>query len=240
MHEVIGHGSGRMADGLAGTPQQYLKECFSAIEESRADLVALYFLPDPKLVELGLVGAADHQEIVRAEYEYFARNALLQLRRVRHGTQIEEDHMRNRHLIVSWLMAHTSALERRRRDDKTYFVVLDVQAFREGVGRLLADVQRIKAEGDYHAATALIDAYGVHFDPALRDEVVARADALDLPSYSAFVMPRLEPRYGADGRITDVEISYPRDFEAQMLEYSDDVFATHSAARDRQRADASR
>ncbi len=220
MHEVIGHGSGRMADGITGAPQQYLKECFSAMEESRADLVALYFLPDPELVTLGLVAAPDHEEIVRTEYEYFTRNALLQLRRVRHGTQLEEDHMRNRHLIVSWLMAHTPAIERRQRGGKTYFVLADPQAFREGVGRLLADVQRIKGDGDYAAATRLLDTYGVHFDPALRDEIVARADALDLPSYTGFVMPRLEARYGDDGTIVDVEISYPCDLETQMLEYS--------------------
>jgi dipeptidyl-peptidase III len=220
MHEVIGHGSGRMAEGITASPHQLLKEQFSAIEESRADLVALYFLPDPKLVELGLVAEVDHAEVVRSEYEYYARNALVQLRRVREGTQIEEDHMRNRHMIVSWLMAHTSAIEVRRRDGKTYFVTTDVDAFRTGVARLLAEVQRIKAEGDYEAAKALFETYGVHFDPALRDEVVARVDALDLPSYTGFVMPRLEARYGDGRAIVDVEISYPLDLEKQMLEYS--------------------
>ena len=220
MHEVIGHGSGRMAEGVTAAPQQLLKEQFSAVEESRADLVALYFLPDPKLVELGLVRAADHDEIVRTEYEYYARNALVQLRRVREGTTIEEDHMRNRHMIVSWLRAHTDAIEERRRDGKTYFIMTDVRAFRDGVARLLAEVQRIKAEGDYAAAKALFETYGVHFDPVLRDEVVARVDALQLPSYTGFVMPRLEPRRAADGSIVDVEISYPLDLEAQMLEYS--------------------
>jgi dipeptidyl-peptidase-3 len=220
MHEVIGHGSGRMAEGVSASPQQLLKEQFSAIEESRADLVALYFLPDPKLVELGLVSRDDHAEIVRTEYEYYARNALVQLRRVREGTQIEEDHMRNRHMIVSWLMAHTSAVERRTRDGKTYFVTTDVDAFRDGVARLLAEVQRIKAEGDYDAARTLFETYGVHFDPALRDEVVARVDALQLPSYTGFVMPRLEAKYGGNDEIVDVEISYPLDLERQMLEYS--------------------
>jgi dipeptidyl-peptidase III len=220
MHEVIGHGSGRMAEGVAAPPQQLLREQFSAIEESRADLVALYFLPDPKLVELGLVGEADHAEIVQAEYEYYARNALVQLRRVREGTQIEEDHMRNRHMIVSWLMAHTTAIERRTRGGKTYFVMTDVAAFRGGVARLLAEVQRIKAEGDYEAARKLFERYGVHFDPALRDEVVARVDALGLPSYTGFVMPRLEAKRDPSGSIVDVEISYPCDLETQMLEYS--------------------
>jgi dipeptidyl-peptidase-3 len=220
MHEVIGHGSGRMADGITVTPQLLLKEQFSAIEESRADLVALYFMPDPKLVELGLVEADDHEEIVRTEYEYYARNAIVQLRRVRQGTQIEEDHMRNRHMIVNWLIAHTDAIDVRRRDGKTYFVTTDVRAFRDGVARLLSEVQRIKSEGDYAAARELFDTYGVHFDPALRDEVVARVDALNLPSYTGFVMPRLEAKYGDDGSIVDVEISYPCDLAKQMLEYS--------------------
>jgi dipeptidyl-peptidase-3 len=219
MHEVIGHGSGRMAEGIA-SPHLLLKEHYSAIEESRADLVALYFLPDPKLVELGLLAAADHHEIVRAEYEYYTRTALVQLRRVREGTHIEEDHMRNRQLVIHWLMAHTDAVEVRRRDGKTYYVLTDVDAFRDGVGRLLADVQRIKSEGDYAAAQQLIESYGVHFDPTLRDEVVARVDALDLPSYTAFVMPRLQPVHAPDGTIADVEMSYPCDLDAQMLEYS--------------------
>jgi dipeptidyl-peptidase-3 len=220
MHEVIGHGSGRMAEGVTASPHQLLKEQFSAIEESRADLVALYFLPDPKLVELGLVPADDHAEIILTEYEYYARNALVQLRRVREGTQIEEDHMRNRHMIVTWLMEHTNAVQKRQRDGKTYFVMTDVTAFRSGVARLLAEVQRVKAEGDYEAARHLFETYGVHFDPALRDEVVARVDALQLPSYTGFVMPRLEAKYGADGAVLDVDISYPLDLEAQMLEYS--------------------
>lgn len=128
--------------------------------------------------------------------------------------------MRNRQLIVSWLMAHTPAIERRERDGSTYFVMTDVEAFRAGVGRLLAEIQRVKAEGDYQGARALVEAYGVQFDPVLRDEVVRRVDALDLPSYSAFVMPRLEPARDADGVITDVEISYPCDLEAQMLDYA--------------------
>ena len=233
MHEVIGHGSGRMAEGVTAAPHYLLKEQYSAIEESRADLVALYFLPDPKLVELGLVSAEEHDDVVRAEYEHYARNALLQLRRIRHGTHIEEDHMRNRHMIVSWLLAHTSAIDVRTRGGKTYYVMTDPAAFRVGVGRLLAEVQRIKAEGDYAAAKALVEAYGVHFDPALRDEVVARVDALNLPSYTAFVMPRLEARYGDDGEIVDVDISYPCNLEAQMLEYS--AFARQGAPQPRRR-----
>jgi dipeptidyl-peptidase III len=220
MHEVIGHGSGKIGEHLKGNPQGLLKEQYSALEESRADLVALYFVPDRKLVELGLIDEADHADIVRAEYESYARNALVQLRRVREGTQIEEDHMRNRQMIVQWLIANSNAIEVRRRDGKTYYVVVDVQGFQRAVGRLLAEVQRIKSEGDYESAKALFETYGVHFDPALRDEVVSRVDRLQMPSYTGFVQPRLEAIRDAQGTIVDVRISYPLDLAAQMLEYS--------------------
>ena len=220
MHEVIGHGSGKVAERLNGNPQSALREQFSAIEESRADLVALYFLPDPKLVEFGIVPADAHDDIVRTEYESYTRNALVQLRRVREGTDIEEDHMRNRQMIVRWLMANTTAIDVRSRDGKTFYVMTDPDAFREGVGRLLAEVQRIKAEGDYDAALALFTTYGVHFDPALRDEVVARVDRLQLPSYTGFVMPRLSAVTNGSGEIVDVTIAYPLDLSSQMLEYS--------------------
>jgi dipeptidyl-peptidase-3 len=223
MHEVIGHASGKVEERLKGNPQAVLKEQFSALEEARADLVALYFLPDPKLVEIGLLAKADHDDIVRAEYEAYTRNALVQLRRVREGTQIEEDHMRNRQMIVGWLMANTKAIDVRTRDGKTYYVMTDPAAYRDGVGKLLAEVQRIKAEGDYPAAKQLFEKYGVHFDPKLRDEVVGRVDKLHLPSYTGFVMPKLEAipnSAGAPDAIVDVKISYPQDLTAQMLEYA--------------------
>ena len=220
MHEVIGHASGKLADHLDGNPQAVLKEQFSALEEGRADLVALYFLPDPQLVELGLIPAESREDIIVAEYEGYTHSALVQLRRVREGSQLEEDHMRNRQMIVHWLMDNTSAIESRRRDDKTYYVMTDWRAFREGVGRLLAEVQRIKSEGDYDAARQLFETYGIHFDPALRDEVVTRAQALNLPSYSGFVQPKLEAVTDAAGNVTDVTISYPQDLTTQMLEYS--------------------
>jgi dipeptidyl-peptidase-3 len=228
MHEVIGHASGRQAEGKAN-PQALIKEHFSALEEGRADLVGLYFIADPKLVEIGVIPAADHQNIILAEYEAYTRNALVQLRRVREGTQIEEDHMRNRQMIVKWLMANTKAIEERKRDGKTFYVMVDANAFRDGVGKLLAEVQRIKGEGDYPAAKQLFETYGVHFDPALRDEVVARVDRLKLPSYSGFVMPRLEAVTGADGTIQDVKISYPLDLTKQMLEFSTLTRATRQA-----------
>jgi dipeptidyl-peptidase III len=220
MHEVIGHASGRIAERLQGSPQTLLKEQYSALEESRADLVALYFLPNPKLAEVGLVDAKDQAEIVQAEYEGYTRNALVQLRRVREGTQIEEDHMRNRQMIVRWLMSNSKAIDVRDREGKTYYVMVDAKEFQDGVGRLLAEVQRIKAEGDYDAARKLFETYGVHFDARLRDEVVARVDRLNMPSYTGFVQPRLEAVTAPDGTITDVKISYPMDLKAQMLEYS--------------------
>ena len=231
LHEVIGHASGKMHATLGCAPQTVLKEQYSALEESRADLVALYFIPDPKMVEMGLIRADDHADIVRSEYENYARTALVQLRRIREGTTIEEDHMRNRQMIVHWLMANTKAIEKRVRDGKTYHVMLDPKAFREGVATLLAEVQRIKANGDYQAARALFEQYGIHFDPALRDEIVARVDKLKLPSYTGFVQPKLEPLRDADGTIRDVKISYPRDLTTQMLEYSELTRATREAFR---------
>jgi dipeptidyl-peptidase-3 len=220
MHEVIGHGSGKLSDHLNGNPQALLKEQFSALEEARADLVGLYFLPDAKLVELGLVPRESQQEIVQTEYEGYTRNALVQLRRVREGTQIEEDHMRNRQMIVYWLLQNTKAVEVRQRDGRTFYVMVDARAFHEGVGKLLAEVQRIKSEGDYPVAKKLFESYGVTFDPKLRDEVVSRVQELNLPSYTGFVMPKLEPVIGTDGKITDVRISYPLNLTKQMLEYS--------------------
>ena len=220
IHEVLGHGSGRMADHITMTPQDLLKEQYSALEESRADLVALYFVADPYLSKIGLVPPDEQQAIVQAEFEAYARNALVQLRRVRVGAQLEEDHMRNRQAIVHWLLANTRAIDVRRRNDKTYFVVADTDAFHAGVARLLAEVQRINSEGDYAAAKELFETYGVHFHPDLRDEVVARVDHLKLPSYTGFVMPKLEAIIDAKGAITDVKISYPCDLTLQMLEYS--------------------
>ena len=199
-----------------------LKEQFSALEEARADLVALYFLPDPKLVELGLVAQADHQ----------TRSCGPSTRRTRatrscscaasaRARSIEEDHMRNRQMIVRWLMANTKAIETRTRDGKTYYVMTDPRRVprrrrhgcspRCSASRPRATTRRRKP---------LFETYGVHFDPTLRDEVVARVDTLNLPSYTGFVMPKLDAVKGNSGEITDVTISYPQDLTTQMLEYS--------------------
>lgn len=141
--------------------------------------------------------------------------------------------MRNRQMVVHWLMANTKAIERRIRDGKTYYVMLDPKAFCEGAGRLLAEVQRIKANGDYPAAKALFDTYGIHFDPALRDEIVARVDKLKLPSYTGFVQPKLEPVRDSDGTVRDVKITYPLDLAKQMLEYSEATRASREQFRGR-------
>ena len=220
LHEVLGHASGRQAPEFRGSPDEVIKEHYSALEEARADLIALYYIADPKMVELGIVPAADHEGVVRAQYDYYTRNAMVQLRRIREGTEIEEAHLRNRQMIIRWLMANTKAIEQRQRDGKTYLVMVDAKAFRDGVARLLAEVQRIKSEGDAAAAAKLFNTYGIHFDPKLRDEVVRRVDALKLPSYTGFVMPKLTPVTDSSGKITDVKISYPQDLTAQMLEYS--------------------
>jgi dipeptidyl-peptidase-3 len=233
MHEVIGHASGQQAAGFKGTPQEAIKEQFSALEEGRADLIGLYFMGDPKLVELGIIPAADLDAVMRTEYEAYARNAIVQLRRVREGTQIEEDHMRNRQMVVRWLMANTKSIEQRTRDNKTYLVVTDTKAFRDGVGQLLTEVQRIKSEGNYAAARMLFETYGIHFDAALRDEIVKRVDGLNLPSYQGFVMPRLTAVRGPDGAITDVQISYPMDLTKQMLEFAESAAPNAAASGSR-------
>ncbi len=220
MHEVIGHASGRLSPSLkTANPVEVLGDLYGPLEEARAELVGLYFLADPKLAALGAFAAADQPAIVQAEYESLTRNALAQLRRVGSGAVIADDHMRSRQLIVAWMMANTRAAEVRQRDGKTYYVMADAKAFRDGVGRLLAEIQRIKAEGDAVAGRKIMTTYGTNVDAALRDQVVARAKALNPPTYTGFVQPKLAAVTGPDGAIVDVRISYPRDFMQQMLEY---------------------
>lgn len=229
LHEVVGHGSGRMAKGVTDPPHLLLREHHSTLEESRADLVALYFIADPVLVTLGLVGEADHADLARAAYESFARNAIVQLRRIGDADVLEEDHFRNRQLIAHWLLANTTAIERRERDGATYFVVTDVAAFREGCGRLLAEVQRIKSTGDYAAGAALVDTYGTRVDTTLRDQVRARLADVRIPVYTGFVMPTLEPVRDDTGTVVDATVRYPLDFAGQMLAWSEATAATRAA-----------
>jgi len=220
MHEVIGHGSGRVSESLKVDPEEAIGKYYSALEEARADLVALWFIGDPKLVDLGLVDGKDHKEVERATYESYTRGVLAQLRRVRIGDKLEEDHMRNRQMIVRWLMDNTNSIEVKHQDGKTYYLVVDVSEWKKGVGKLLREVQRIKSEGDRKAAEPLFEKYGIRFDPKLRNEVVARYEKLDRPSYTGFVMPKLTPGLDENGNIKDVRVSYPMDLETQMLEWS--------------------
>jgi dipeptidyl-peptidase-3 len=217
MHEVIGHGSGKLSERLVGGAGAYLKEYSSTLEEARADLMGLWNVWDPKLKELGLV--ADQEALARTMYDSAARVALTQLRRIPKGDIIEEDHQRNRQLIVNYIIDKTGAIERLDRNGKSYIRVRDYQKMREGVGLLLKELMRIKAEGDYAAIKALVDQYGVHFDPALRDQIVARYKKLDLPTYWAGVNPRFEADLDATGNVTAVRMTYPRDAVRQYLDY---------------------
>jgi dipeptidyl-peptidase-3 len=221
LHEVIGHGSGKLSPKLTHEPQFYLKEYYSTLEEARADLMALWNVSDPKLRELGLVSNPD---VAKAMYYNAARVMLTQLRSTTKGDTIEEDHQRDRQLIANYIMDKTGAIQIVERGGKHYVVVTDFDKMRQGVGMLLAELMRIKAEGDYDAVKALIDKYGVHFDPRLRDEVVARYKKLDLPTYWTGINPDLIPQRtqftNRASRITDVRISYPRDFMLQRLSYA--------------------
>lgn len=221
MHEVIGHASGQLEPGV-GTPKETLKSYASALEEGRADLVGLYYIMDPKLVELGLMPSL---EVGKAAYDSYIRNGLMvQLARLELGEQIEESHMRNRQLVAGWAYEQGKAdkvIEKKVVDGKTYFVVNDYQKLRELFGQLLRELQRIKSQGDYEAGKSLIESYGVKVDRALHEEVLERYTALDIAPYSGFIQPKLVPVMEGE-EIVDVKIEYPEDFTAQMLEYADD------------------
>ena len=216
LHECLGHGSGKM---LPGVGQEALKNYYSTIEEARADLFALYYVMDPKLVELGVIPSLD---VAKSEYCNYIRNGLMvQLTRVKLGNNLEESHMRNRQLIASWVYEkgkETNVIERVNREGKTYFTIRDYEALRMLFGRLLAEVQRVKSEGDFEGARDLIENYWVRVDPVLHQEVLERYQKLNVAPYAGFVNPKYR-LVEKEGSVVDVEIEYPTDFLTQMLEY---------------------
>jgi dipeptidyl-peptidase-3 len=218
LHEIIGHGSGKLNPKFPGGTESILKEYFSALEEARADLMALWNATDPKLRELGLISSP---EVAKAMYYARVRVALTQLQANPKGNTLEEDHQRNRQLIVSYIMDKTGAIQKIERNGKTYLLLKDFDKMRQGVGALLAELMRIKAEGDYPAIKALMDNYAVHFDPALRDQVIARYKKLDIPAYWEGIHSRLTPQLDASGNVKSVAISYPRDYVQQQLAFAD-------------------
>ena len=220
LHECLGHGSGQL---LPGVDPDALKAYGSTIEEARADLFGLYYLPDAKLVELGLTPDAD---AYKAEYYDFMMNGLMtQLVRIEPGNNIEEAHMRNRQLIAKWAFEKGAAdkvVEMVKKDGKTYVKVNDYAKLRELFGQLLGEIQRIKSEGDFEAARQLVEAYAVKVDPELHKEILSRYEKLHLAPYKGFVNPVYTPEFDKEGNIIDVKISYTEGYAEQMLRYSKD------------------
>lgn len=220
LHECVGHGSGRL---LPGVDPDALKAYGSTIEEARADLFGLYYLPDARLVELGLTPDA---EAYKAEYYSYMMNGLLtQMVRVEPGHDLEEAHMRNRQLIARWALVKGSAeqvVELVKKEGKTYVKINDYLQLRRLFAELLCEIQRIKSEGDYEAARALVETYGVKLDKALHEEVRERYRTLHLAPYKGFVNPVYVPEYDAEGKIADVKIDYTEGYTEQMLRYSRD------------------
>ena len=220
LHECLGHGSGQL---LPGVDPDALKAYGSTIEEARADLFGLYYLPDAKMQELGLTPDDD---AYKAEYYSFMMNGLMtQLVRIELGNNVEEAHMRNRQLIAKWAFekgADQKVTEWVKKDGKTYVKVNDYEKLRQLFGQLLGEIQRIKSEGDFEAARQLVENYAVKIDPELHREVLARYEKLKLAPYKGFVNPVYTPETDAEGDIVDVKISYGEGYAEQMLRYSKD------------------
>lgn len=221
LHEVVGHASGQINPGV-GTPKETLKSYASTLEEGRADLVGLYFLYNPKLQELGLVD--DWKKLGMESYDSYIRNGLMtQLIRLELGSDVEEAHMRNRQWVSAWVFEKGKAanvIEKISRDGKTYFNITDYEKLHDLFGQLLREVQRIKSEGDYEAGKALVENYGVKVDQKLHAEVLERNKQFTSAPYSGFVNPVLVPKLDAKGEIISIEITQPKTFAEQMLNYS--------------------
>ncbi|MBL4746771.1 MAG: dihydrofolate reductase [Flavobacteriaceae bacterium] len=221
LHEVIGHASGQINPGV-GQPKQTMKNYASTLEEARADLVGLYYLPNEKLVELGV--SPNAEGIGKAAFDGYIRNGLLtQLIRLKLGDDIEEAHMRNRQLVAAWAFekgAKDTVIEKVTKDEKTYFVIRDYKKLHTLFGELLREIQRIKSEGDFEAGKALVETYGVKVNQTVHKEVLARNSQFKSAPYSGFINPVLVPTVDADGNITDVKVTQHPDFTTQMLYYS--------------------
>ncbi|MBP7408255.1 MAG: dihydrofolate reductase [Flavobacteriales bacterium] len=224
LHEVVGHASGQLEPGV-GETDATLKSYASTLEEGRADLMALYYVMDPKLVDIGVMPSL---EVGKAEYDSYIRNGLLtQLRRIKLGKDVEEAHMRNRMWVSAWAYEKgmaDSVIVKVIRDGNTYYDIRNYEKLRVLFGDLLREVQRIKSQGDYAAGQALVETYGVKVDPELHKQVLARAEKIKTAPYAGFVQPEMTAVTDANGIITDVTVSYPKDFIGQMLRYA----KTHS------------
>ncbi|MCH5240893.1 MAG: dihydrofolate reductase [Muribaculaceae bacterium] len=220
LHECLGHASGQL---LPGVDPDALKENGSALEEARADLFALYYLPDNKLIELGIL---DNPDAYKAEYYKYMLNGLMtQLNRIEPGKDIEEAHMRNRQLIAAWILDNgkkDKVVELVKKNGKTFIKINDYKKMRNLIGQLLAEIQRIKSEGDYDAGVALINKYAVKVDPKLHKEVLERFASLDIPPYRGFINPVMVPVLGEKGEIVDVSLQYGETYPQQMLRLSKD------------------
>ena len=216
LHECLGHGSGQL---LAGVSADALGSYGSTIEEARADLFGLYYIADAKLVELGLVPYA---EAYKSQYYTYMMNGLLtQLTRIQPGNEIEEAHMRNRALIARWTLEHyPSAVRLVKHEEKTYVEVSDYEQLREAFAQLLAEIQRIKSEGDFEAAKQLVERYAIHVEPKLHEELLARYKSLGIAPYKGFLNPKMELVSDSEGNATDVRLDYTEAYDEQMLRYS--------------------
>jgi dipeptidyl-peptidase-3 len=218
LHECLGHASGQL---LPGVDPDALKAHGSTLEEARADLFALYYLADPKLLELGLL---DNPDAYKAEYYRYMMNGLMtQLVRIEPGKDLEEAHMRNRQIIASWALEHgkkNHVVELVKKSGKTYVKINDYAALRNIFGQLLAEIQRIKSTGDYEAGRQLVEKYGVKVDHKLHNEVLSRYAKLNIAPYKGFVNPVYTPVTDAEGNITDINVTYTEDFLPQVMRYS--------------------